>query len=226
MTIKATISSVFLVTILLGANWVERVKVRQAESEIRELRAAVAPSEQASAVAEPDDAVARESKRELARLRNEVRQLRAQRQDVAQMRAANERLQEKHNTLSQPRPAPTEELGFVLNHHWANAGLGSPEATIQSFFWAAQQQDYQSLLGCLTPDTVKAMRLIDKKTQAVRPEALESLLMLGRVPGYRITAIEPTAENHVKGKVQCAVNGTEIPFSLHLLEQQWRIDLR
>ena len=225
MSIKARISSVVLIIAFLTGFWYQRSLLNREQEENGVLKADREQQSLPVADEPPTDDATGAARHELARLRNEVRQLRAERRDLDVMREGNNRLREQVSHLNQTRPAPGEELGFVMNSNWGNAGFSSPEATIQTFFWATRQMDYDALISCLTPDTAQAMRFIDKRTQAPRPEAMESLLMLGRVSGYRVTQLRSESDDSVKGKVQCAVNGAEITFGLQLLDGAWKINL-
>jgi|SRR5579872_546799 len=86
----------------------------------------------------------------LPRLRNEVRQLRRQADELANLRAENHRLLAQQKTdAGQGGPLKALE-GFIGKSSLSNAGFGSPEATVQTFFWAMSQADLQRMGECVT----------------------------------------------------------------------------
>jgi hypothetical protein len=224
MTLKANISSLFVLILLAGATWSERRVLRDARAKNERLHAALQAAETSPSQAErTSNDSSLEVKRELARLRNEVRQLRAQKPELEKVRAGNELLAQKIAETSQSRPGPTIEQGFVMNETWANAGFATPEATIQTFFWAMRQQDLAALVNCMTPETSRKSGLIDEQTGMVRPEAVDREMQeIGRIGAYRIAAIDVQGDR-AKAEIQAAVNGATIKFALRRVGQEWKL---
>ena len=127
-------------------------------------------------------------------------------------------------TNAPPRPPPTPEQGFALTHTWANAGLGTPEACIQSFFWAAHHQNLEVLAACLDPEQARAAGFM--RDTGEWSEGLQYLLLLGKAQAYRIVQIEPTAEDRVTAHVQAAVDGATMRFSLIPTGAVWKMRIQ
>src|SRR5688572_13477447 len=72
---------------------------------------------------------------ELPLLRNEVRQLREQQQLSEKLRAENERLRADAESGASPARF-SEKEGYLSREAWTNAGMGTPEAVVQTFFQA------------------------------------------------------------------------------------------
>lgn len=224
MTLKANISWLFLAVLLVGGTWFERRVLREARAENQRLHAALQAGESSADRSEPvSNQGDPELKRELARLRNEVRKLRAEKPQLDQLRMGNELLLQRIAGASQARPAPTPEQGFVMSEAWANVGFATPEAAIQTFFWALRQQDVLALTNSLTPETNKKSGLVDEQTGILHPEVVErEIQMLGRISGYRIVTME-VKDDRAKAEVQAAVNGTTIKLSLRRIGQEWKM---
>ena len=77
----------------------------------------------------------RAANRDLPKLRNEIGQLRRQKADLEALRAENQRLATAPNSKT---PAPSIPI-ILAKESWTNAGMGSPEAALQTFFWAMRE---------------------------------------------------------------------------------------
>ena len=109
-----------------------------------------------------------------------------------------------------------------MNEAWANAGFATPEAAIQTFFWALRQQDAQSVVSCMTPETNKGSGLVDE-TGTIQPGMIErEMQLLGRIAAFRIVTMD-VKDDRAKAEVQAAVNGTAIKFSLRRIGQEWKM---
>jgi hypothetical protein len=101
-----------------------------------------------AAAIEQEVTALREETKELPKLRNEVSQFRATQIELTKARAENARLLEAKRTgLSIPREAPP---GFILKEQLKNAGFATPEAAVQTFFWAMSQGDLGTMLQALS----------------------------------------------------------------------------
>ena len=206
----------FAVMLLFGAVWWQRSIIQRAQRQNQTLRVAVrAEAKPESRTTAPDELHAR--KRELASLRNEVRQLRAQKADLEGLRSQNERLGVRIAALNQRHAAPTAEQGFLLNQNWSPAGFDSPEALFQTFFWALREQDYQTVLACITPQGIQEANLDED------PNQLERLARLGNVQGLRITQIQTNQTDALRVDVQSAVDGPAVTFSVRRIGNEWKV---
>lgn len=92
----------------------------------------------------------REQTRDLPKLRNEVSQLRARRAELVAARAENARLLEVKRTGAMlPREIPP---GFIAKEQLQNAGYATPEAAVETFFWAMRESRLDLMLQSLSPN--------------------------------------------------------------------------
>ncbi len=110
--------------------------------------------------AEPASATAQtENPSELLQLRGEVTRLTQQRQALASMVTENERLRSQlASRETNVAPGMALPPGFIRKSQARNAGFGSPEDTVQTFLWAMQNHDFNTLLQALTPGLAQMMQ--------------------------------------------------------------------
>jgi hypothetical protein len=77
----------------------------------------------------------------LLELRNEVSRLRAQQPALARLRAENERLRAELQSRPEAKPDFVQMEGYLSKESWANVGLATPEAALQTTLWALRQGD-------------------------------------------------------------------------------------
>jgi hypothetical protein len=109
-------------------------------------------------------------------------------------------------------PSPEPVLPKQVNHPkatWAPAGYATPEAALQTYFWAIRQGDGARLTASLTAgaradfakEAQDAGKTTDEYLKVAAPE-------LAKMTGYRLLAIEPTAADAVDCRI--AMDGAEI----------------
>lgn len=224
MSTKLQITAGFLAALLLVAVWLQRQRLQVARAEQQSV--AAEPTQPATPLKDLDEIEGlREQTRELPRSRNEVRQLRSQTNALAKAQVELQRLLAELARMTNAPPAPpTPEQGFVMNNLWANAGLSTPESTIQTYFWALRQRDVETLAACLEARELEESGLLDRATGQWRSEGLEPLFdLFGAVPGFRIVEVQSSAEDKVRVQVQAAVNGEAISFSLTRISHEWKL---
>src|SRR5437867_1879734 len=94
----------------------------------------------------------RNETRDLHKLRNEVRQLRQQKPDLDKLRSENQRLRAPTNAAGGPTPRGPDARPAVTKEMLADAGLGSLEAAIQTFFWAFREGNAQRVRACFSEE--------------------------------------------------------------------------
>jgi hypothetical protein len=171
-------------------------------------------------------AVDQEALRALPALRNQVRQLRMQKEELEKLAAENKAIQKRvaEASVFKKTGEATPEQGFAMNTAWSNAGLGSPEAAIQTFFAALRDADVATVLACLTPDSPMSMGLVNSRTGELRMDVFASLRAIAQIKGYRIAQLQPEVDDRMTAKLQAAVDGALLDFRLRRIGQQWRID--
>ena len=114
-------------------------------------------------------------------LRNEARQLRRKVEDLDKLRSENQRLQAAlKQPVSAKVDAPLPE-GFIPKAALVDAGLGTPEAAVQTMFWAAVQGDYERAL----------QSLVEPETKGTREQWQASMgNKMSKFPGFRVSREE------------------------------------
>jgi hypothetical protein len=92
----------------------------------------------------------REQTRDLAKLRSEVGRLRATRAELAMARSESARLLEAKQNAAVAPPLPA---GFTSRQQLAHVGFTTPEATVQTFFWALTQGDIETAMQAMSPNS-------------------------------------------------------------------------
>jgi len=136
----------------------ENAALQQSSAEANQLRADLAKS--SFDQSQDDDEIARlqEENHELLKLRNEVNQLRETRAQFEKLNAENKRLvaQTKVSANNQPRPS-VQPVSIRINN-MVNRGWGSPEDTLQTFFWAQRERNNDAFQHSVTPKSWKNFR--------------------------------------------------------------------
>jgi len=228
MSAKAKITIGIVLSALLACGWVQRSMLQKAHAESQSLQASLERRSPGAPVTveanREENERLREATRDLPRLRNEVRQLREQKKELDRLEAENQRLSTRLIAASEgsQRPLPTPEQGFLLRETWANAGFATPEATVQTFFWAAGRQDAAAIASSMTKDMARSSRLIDRNGQ-VRVEAMEHFRQFGAVQALRIAEVQHTGGDQVRVSLQAAVNGETISIAVQRVGDEWKI---
>jgi cell division protein FtsB len=168
-----------------------------------------------------------EATKELPKLRNDVRRLRAQKPEIEKLRQENEALLAKIATATNP-PRLADMAGYVAKDAWSPAGFATPEAALQTFFWALNQRDLQQIAVCLTP---KARRDFEKEFVAASAAEQAKLFedgpgQLGKAAGYRIAQREQAGEDKVQLGIQVAAGGKILLMQVVRVGQEWKLDLK
>jgi hypothetical protein len=160
---------------------------------------------------------------ELLRLRNEVTKLRAQQAEINKQRAANQRVSEELNSGKFTPRRMADMEGAVPREQWTFAGFATPEAAVQNFFAAMASADPEQIIRCMGPQAAENIR----KRMAADPEGMRKDLekqfgTLGKVSGFRITAIENKGEDQINVLLQVVADGQSIPLPLRRVGNEWK----
>jgi hypothetical protein len=109
-----------------------------------------AATETTNAALEQEIISLREHTKDLARLRNEVGRLRTTRTELAAARTESARLLQAKENAAVPRSAPQ---GFTSRQQLANVGFATPEAALQTFFWALVHGDIEYAMQAMSPNS-------------------------------------------------------------------------
>lgn len=159
----------------------------------------------------------RNETREIHKLRNEVRRLREQKPEWDKLRAENQRLRTRAGPVGQPSSRAPESASLITNEFLSDAGLGSPEATLRTFFWAMREGNLEKMRNCFSPDTPG--ELIPGGTGPMMPG----------FKSFRVVAKQVVSADLVKLGIQISTDGENSPSELALplrrVRGEWKVDL-
>jgi hypothetical protein len=168
----------------------------------------------------------REEVRELPKLRNEVGQLRAVRTELAAARAENARLLEAKRTGAViPRETPP---GFISKERLVNAGLGTPEAALQTFFWATLEGNLAAIMDLMPAEEGK--EYFEKLTPADRAQEESSFRNSDEVRGmsafhdFTVAQREQISEDTVALHIRSSVTTNTFPFEFKRFGTEWKLN--
>lgn len=164
----------------------------------------------------------RKANEELHALRNEVTQLRRVQPELAAQRSENERLKmEKAKGFTQPLRL-AEMPGYVSNAALAPVGFATPEATVQTSFWALREGDHKRYADCYAPE-IRLDMLMSLETQSESRHA-ESVREGQRMvsAGFRIAAKSIASTNEVMVSIQVAAGGKTLKLLLKRYGEEWK----
>jgi hypothetical protein len=166
----------------------------------------------------------RSANRELPKLRNEVRKLREEKRELEKLQLENERLASALKAAPKTSAPPLSEAeGFVLKQTWSKAGFATPEATVQTFFWAIANKDISVLTECVTGEARKSMEQGIQKSIEGGKSFEEQFEPLAKLQGFRVAEKKQIAENKIELGIQAAAGGRAMPMRLQLENGEWKL---
>jgi len=215
--------TLILLALALGTASVRQQRdLARLRSELGELQT-LAQQRQAAAAASrtkpasPGQPLSESEKLELIALRAEVTRLQERRKELAAVKAENEKLQEHLESAVSGTERTSLPTGYVRRREARFVGAATPEAALQSFFWALEQRDINALLQLLGPEMAEDFR--HQLTQGGPDEFWKTM----RIPGYRIVEVEQKADDHVVLKVEILPGEPPETMNLRWLEGGWRL---
>jgi hypothetical protein len=160
----------------------------------------------------------RDANKDLPKLRNEVRQLRRQAAEMEKLRADNERLK------NAPKPVPRQyPPDYIKKNAFVDAGLATPEATVQTFLWALTRRDYKRFMDCLSSEAVASMGVTSE--EKFQQEASEASKVF---PGFRIAEKKENSPDEVKLTIEMmpGIDGAgdaNGPITLKRIGNEWKV---
>jgi hypothetical protein len=161
MTSRSIITVGFIV--LCGAAmWGVLAQGRQLSelrAEQKRLESADPPTNAASAEIVAPTSPTPEVPRELLQLRAEVARLSQQQRELASARAENEKLRQQLERRRTNNTATGKGPGaFIRTSEAKWLGYNTPEDTLQSLFWAAQNHNLEKFLEAVTPEAAEELK--------------------------------------------------------------------
>ena len=162
---------------------------------------------------------------ELLRLRGEVRQLRAQQPQIDRLRAENEGLAAAIRGGVAQSQKFSEMEGFMAKDSWSKAGFATPDATLQTFFWAIREGDVASLAECMSPRSAQHLRRLNEPgNEQERDRTLEDFRKLISGLGLRVADQQSTAADRATAGIQAAAGGAIIKLQLRRYGTEWKLE--
>jgi hypothetical protein len=213
----------FVVAVGLQRNAISRT--RTANEALRQPFAApTIVASDAAPVADEEIEALQTANRDLPKLRNEVRKLRDDKRELEKLQSENQRL--AATLMAAPKtsaPPLSEAEGFVLKQTWSKAGFATPEATVQTFFWAIANKDITALAECVTGDERKSMEREMQRSIAEGKSLEDQFEPLAKMQGFRIAEKKQLSENKVELSIQAATGGRAMPMRLQLVDGEWKL---
>jgi myosin heavy subunit len=160
--------------------------------------------------------------RDLHKLRNEVRQLREQTKGLPSVRTENERLRGSTSRSAMRNAPPAGPPQTFTLEDLRFAGYATPEATLQTMFWAMKQGDIDAVQKCLSDEARKEMG--EESPEDVR-RGMEA--MAKQFKGLRIAARKVISPNEMQLGVQMSNEGNDTPdeqsIPFKLVGGEWRL---
>jgi DNA repair exonuclease SbcCD ATPase subunit len=161
--------------------------------------------------------------RDLPKLRNEVRKLREDKRELEKLQTENERLAAALKAAPKTSaPRMSEAEGFVLKQTWSKAGFATPEATVQTFFWAVANKDFRALAECATGDARKDME-VQMQRIAEGDQFENQFEPLAQMQGFRIAEKKQISATTVELGIQASAGGRAMPMRLQLVNGEWKL---
>ena len=214
LLIAGVAAGVFLQNVTLAKARKANLELRDLNQEAQQLARENAEIERLRAEFQEIEKLRNETK-EIHRLRNEVRRLREQKPEWDNLRAENQRLRTRAGPVSRPSSRAPESASLITNELLSDAGLGSPEATLRTFFWAMREGNLEKIRNCFSPDTPG--------------ELIPNGAMMPGFKGFRVVARQVVSADLLKLGIQISADGENSPSELTLplkrVGSEWKVDL-
>ena len=169
----------------------------------------------------------RNETRDLHKLRNEVRQLREQKPELDKLRSENQRLRARTHAAGGPTSRGSNARPEVTKEMLADGGWGSPEAAIQTFFWAIRESNAQKIRACFSEEAGR--NILDQSDEEVLADVTH---MMDTFTGFQIVAKKVVSADEIKigirviqatGQGESASTDMALPFKR--VGNEWKINV-
>jgi len=159
----------------------------------------------------------RQENQDLPRLRNEARQLRRAAQELDGLRAQNQRLLAQNQNAANSATAPALPPNFIARTALYDAGLTTPEATVQTYFWALCQGNPERIRQCLANGA-----MIPNQVQSAQSRQLAD--QMSHFPGFAIVEKNQIAADVMEVGLQSSANGPVMKMKLRQMGNEWKLE--
>jgi hypothetical protein len=160
----------------------------------------------------------RNETKDLYKLRNEVRQLREQKPAWDRLRAENERLGAGAKSDGSPASGASGPENMIAKERLSDAGLGSPEAAIQTLFWALREGNQERARMCFAPEIGGEMMQRPDGPMRVSMDGFKGF----RVVGKRVVS---TDEGILGIQFSAEEGPVEVALPFKRVDGEWKINL-
>jgi hypothetical protein len=157
---------------------------------------------------------------ELLRLRNEVNQLTRRKKELAGVQPENARLRVQLASAGTNRQDILPP-GYVRRSNARKLGYFTPEATVETVLWAAQNKDLKTFLEGLVPESARSFQASLERSG----KSLEQMFSTDHFPGFRIVSKEADGPEAVNLFVEIAPGMEPDPMKVRLINGQWKLEL-
>jgi hypothetical protein len=160
-------------------------------------------------------------KLELMRLRAAVAQLLQRQRELANVRTENAKLR---TAVAAGKAGPVNGVaappGWMRRRDAQFIGTATPEASLQSLFWAIEHQDTNRLLAVHAPASVETIqRMLEQEGSK---DLWEQFRM---VVGYRVVGREVQSEDEIVLKVEILPGEPPTDMTVTRINHEWKLSL-
>jgi hypothetical protein len=172
----------------------------------------------------------RAANRDLHKLRNEVAQLRQQRGELDRAKTENQQLKRAQDARQERRAlakSMASQPGFVPQETWTDAGMASPEATLQTYFWCLREGKFDRLVQCLSPAEQQHSGKAIAGNQAEQQQITQ---LMKAMSGYRIAEKTNLSPDEIVFHIQAPIfteraNGKDgEKLRVKRINDEWKIE--
>lgn len=161
----------------------------------------------------------REENKELLKLRNEVRRLRRDAEGLGQLRSENQGLEARLKSVSQPGQPVEIPADYIKRDALMDAGQATPEATVQTFFWAQCQGKIERAADC----ELSGRDYKDWTAEEREKEGKRMADGFRNFSGFRIAGKHEISPDEVELDLQSNPGGSTMPMKLKRTDAGWKL---
>jgi len=219
-------ASLLTLLVALTATVAQRGAAHDLRQELVTLTDALAASPPAAAApVHPESAPLTDAERlELLRLRGQITRLRGEARGLAAAQQENTSLQQRL-AAAKANPSSVQgalPAGYILRRTARNAGQATPAATVETFLWAIEHRDLNTLLGTLPPEAAQQFAAqLERQGEDFWKDA-------AKLPGMRVSEQKTLTDGSMELKLSFDIEGhaDEQKTKARLVDGRWRIELR
>ncbi len=151
------------------------------------------------------------------------RQLREQKPAWDKLRAENQRLRVGAKSDGSPASGTSQPANMIAKERLSDAGFGSPEAAIQTLFWALCEGNIGRIRNCFSEEAIKKGNgLPIEQAQGGAPP------MMAGFKSFRVVVKKAVAADQVELGIQIFADETlpvEVVLPLKRVDGEWKVNM-